>query len=118
MHTDITFDLQFIIGSFFGFVNTHDSEMLVTFNSKDDYERTLKFYIRDGKVMRFNGVGMVHDFNRLGGGIQAIMTHKEREVKNIQEVMSMVNKYPMFCEFNKARKNRTEIRLVDKRRRK
>lgn len=115
MHNDITFDLQFIIGSFFGMINTHDPETMVTMDSKDDYERTIKFYIRDGKVIRFNGVGVEHDFNKLKGGVQAIMTSEEREKKNIAEAMELVNKYPMFCSFNKARKGRTEIRLFDKR---
>jgi len=66
---------------------------------------------------RFNNIGVEHDFNKLDGGIQAVMTNIEREKLNIVEVMEMVNKYPMFCAFNKARKGRTEIRLFDKRKR-
>ena len=115
MNNNISFDLQFIIGSFFGFVNTHDSSVMVTMNSKDDYERSIKFYIRDGKVVRFNRIGAEHDFGKLSGGIQAIMTKEEREKKNVAEVMELVNRYPMFCEFNKARGKRTEVRLVDRR---
>ena len=114
MHTDITFDLQYIIGAFWGVINTHDKDTYVTLDDKEDFERTIKFYIRDGKVVRFNGIGILSAYYTELGGMQE--TRTEGRVK--RSGMELLQKYPMFCEFNKARKNHFEIRLVDKLKRK
>jgi len=111
MNPKPTADLRFIIGSFFGLINTHDKNTYVSFKSKDDYQRTIKFYLRDGKVLRLNNVGVDHGFRSLSGGIQAIMDNEQRDKVNIAEIMQLVEKYPTLCEFNKARKGRYELRL-------
>ena len=114
MHTDITFDLQYIIGAFWGVVNTHDKNTYVTLDDKEDFERTIKFYIKDGRVVRFNGIGVLSAYYTEPGGMQV-----ERNEERVRHSgMELLNRYPMFCEWNRARKKHFEIRLVDKRKRK
>jgi len=116
MHNDITLDLQYIIGAFWGVINTHDPETYVTGEGKEDFERTIKFYIRDNKVVRFNNVGIKTSYYTEPGGMQANATKEERQKEEVRCGRILLEKYPMFCEVNKARKRRFEIRLVDKRR--
>jgi len=49
--------LKFIIGSFGGFINPGNEVLIeISEGEKDDYERTLKFFQRDGAVVRLNFV--------------------------------------------------------------
>ena len=114
MHSDITFTLQYIIGAFWGVINTHDKNTYVTLDDKEDFERSIKFYIRDGKVVRFNGIGIESAYYKEQGGMQIERT----EARVRRSGIELINKYPMFCKINSARKKHFEIKLVDKRRKK
>jgi hypothetical protein len=110
MHDDISFSLQYIIGAFWGVVNTHDKNTYVTLDDKEDFERSIKFYIKDGAVVRFNNIGVLSAYYTEPGGMQVERTEKRVRHSGIELLL----KYPMFCAVNKARKRHFEIRLVDK----
>jgi hypothetical protein len=110
MYAKLSTDLRYIVGAFWGLVNTHNKNTYTTMEDKEDYERTIKFYIKDGKVLRFNHVGIKTAYYTEAGGMQVTRT-KER----VRESgMELIQRYPMFCEYNKARDRHFEIRLVDK----
>ena len=116
MYPKPSLDLRLIAGVFWGLINTHDKETYTTLTEKEDYERTIKFYIRDGKVVRFNHVGIETNYYSNEGGIGALW---ERTYEKSKEAgLYLIQKYPMFCSYNKARKNHFEILLKDKRLRK
>lgn len=117
MYKKITTDLRYIVGAFWGVINTHDKDTYVTMCPKEDYERTIKFYIRDGRVVRINYVGVETIYYTAKGGIQALYNKKERERVIIREIIQLTQKYPMFCSINRARKRHVEILLRDKRKR-
>jgi len=52
-HAPITYDLKFITGRAYGQINTHSPDQQITLECEDS-ERTLKAYLRDGTVVRFN----------------------------------------------------------------
>jgi hypothetical protein len=110
MYSKFSTDLKYIVGAFWGVINTHDKDTYTTMDDKEDYERTIKFYIRDGKVLRFNHVGIKTSYYTEAGGMQ--VTRTEERVR--QSGMELIQRYPMFCEYNKARDKHFEIRLVDK----
>jgi len=110
MQNKITFGLKYIGGGVWGVINTHDKETYVTMDDKEDFERSIKFYIRDKMVMRVNYICMITDGYFGKGGMQETRT----EVRVKASGMALLQKYPMFCEYNKARKKHFEIRLVDK----
>lgn len=114
MHNDITFDLQYIVGAFWGVINTHDPDTYVTLDDKEDFERSIKYYIKDGRVVRFNGIGIESAYYTESGGMEVSRT--EARIK--QSGIELLQKYPMFCDVNKMRKKHFEIRLKDKRKRK
>jgi hypothetical protein len=114
MHNDISFSLKYIIGAFWGVINTHDKNTYVTLDDKEDFERSIKFYIKDGAVVRFNGTGVLSAYYTEPGGMQV-----ERDEQRVRRSgLQLLLRYPMFCAVNKARKKHFEIRLVDKTKRK
>lgn len=66
---DITTDLRFCVGSFWGCINTHT--LCVSIEEKEDVERTLKAYVQDHGVLRFNHIAPVTRYYKTKGGMQA-----------------------------------------------
>lgn len=60
-----TFGLKYIVGAFYGLVVRHSVQLLTHYPIKEDHERTLRFYLKDGGVVRFPGVGV--DTSYFGG---------------------------------------------------
>jgi len=121
MQMNISFDLRYIIACMMGFVNTHDDFTFCTMNDKEDFERSIKFYIKDGGVMRYNYIGALQSPYKERGGMQEHRTPKR--IRN--SALELLQKYPMFCSVNTVRLkkhfrkgNPFEIRLRDKRKKK
>jgi hypothetical protein len=52
MKDNVSLDLRFLIGRIFGFHNTKD--VIPIDKCRDDYERSILYYIRDGGIIRLN----------------------------------------------------------------
>jgi len=106
MGKKITTDLRFIIGRVFGFIN---DEIKTKDDCRDDYERTILRYKRDGAIVRFNNIAAnALTFTGKGG----LAEKRTIDMMN-KSVEYMLNKYPKYCK-EKHYKNRKwkEIRLV------
>jgi hypothetical protein len=111
-----TTDLRFIIGIFHGCFNPgtkgpkgikHTIEL-----HKEDYERTLLFYIRDGAVIRLSDVAPKTSYYTEKGGNEEFRKLKEFGAG----AKLLVDKYPDLCSMNTRRKSGyPEIRLRDTR---
>merc|ERR1711871_1039071 len=75
MKKRITYDLRYIIGSCWGSINS--KKVKVTMDDKEDFERTLKYYMKDGGVIRFENVTVLSGYYTEKGGMQETRT-KER----------------------------------------
>ena len=57
----IQLGLTFIIGAFYGFINRpNDSDLLTTIDhhgNKEDVERSIRYWLKDSTVVRFNHIG-------------------------------------------------------------
>lgn len=107
---EITTKLKFCMGGFHGVVNDHISEIR-TIGDKEDYERTIKYYLKDKGVIRFNGVSPVTRVYKAKGGLQEFDREKESEVA----ADYLVSKYPKLVKLNTSRKTGfTEIKLFHK----
>ena len=98
----MTTDLRFCIGSFYGIINRHSSDLQLTVpnSMKGDVERTLKYYIKDGIVIRFNQYAFKSKMYSMGGcGL-----FKERLELNQQSANHLLDKYPNYGKI-KIRKN-------------
>jgi hypothetical protein len=104
-------NLVYIIGFMTGVVNNKDAE-LRTIDDKEDYERSIKYYLKDDGVLRFNNVTCRTQCYKERGGMQV-----ERTKQRIHDsAVYLVEKYPELATLNTSKKSGyTEIRLKDKR---
>ena len=102
MRDTITTDLRFSIGGFFIICN--QKLMLSTqAESKEDYEQTIKYFINDGGVLRFNNIVFKSKKHSEGG------LGKDRSALNAYAASYLVNEYPDMCVYKKG--SVTEVRL-------
>ena len=102
MKDTVTTDLRFCIGGFYIFKNK--KLMLSTSaDSKEDIENTIKYFIHDGSVLRFNNLTFKSKKHACGG------LGKDRDTLNTYAAAYLVNAYPAVCVYKKD--SITEIRL-------
>ena len=51
-----TYDLRFIVGPFYGIINRHHKDLILTIDEKEDTQRTLQYFTLDKSVIRFNNI--------------------------------------------------------------
>ena len=68
---DIRTNLNYIVGCFYGFINRYDADLDVTLCSgnKEDIERTIRYFMKDGIVLRFDKVGIKTKYYGTVGGL-------------------------------------------------
>lgn len=111
MKPTVTTDLRFIIGSFWGCFNP-GKDVHLDRSEKEDYERTIKFFIKDDAVVRLNFVSPKTAYYKEPGGMQTRNRLKHQHVA----VKALLKKYPQFVKSNPTRKSGfPEIRLADRR---
>lgn len=98
-----TTDLRFIVGNIYGWLNSYDKKYDWTMSTPDNYtnediENTLKHYIADGGVLRFNDYGYTMLPNLTEGGIQSDMGLKNRMKKLKQSNKDLVRLYGDYGE--------------------
>jgi len=120
MKNEVSFNLKYIVGCFYGWRNTHQPKNILSTErnkdgqlyGKEDYEKSIQYYIADGGVTRFNYVAPKTKYYSEDGGIQTYRT-----VQNEQYgVDYLVKTYPLFCKENMSKKGKwPEVRLKDQR---
>jgi hypothetical protein len=94
MKESVSTDLKFIVGCFYGFINDKDPFFKVSeeLKVKEDYELTIKHFIKYGKVVRFNGYSPKTKYYTEPGGLQG-----ERNKVDSEEASSfLLQKYPEY----------------------
>ena len=108
-NSHISTDLKFLIGFLTGVVNNRKAE-LRSIGDKEDYERTIKYYLKDGGVLRYNNISCNTNCYKEPGGIQA--TRKKEDSK--RNANYLMKTYPDFVKLNNNRNSGfVEIRLRD-----
>lgn len=100
---EISWDLKFLIGSFYGFIVRHDRDLILNplAEGKEDIEQSILFYKKDGAILRFNKIAcekLAHVTGGLGGG-------KKRIVINNKAAEYMIATYPDYITSSFTRKN-------------
>lgn len=121
MKPGMTSDLRFCVGSFWGCFNPGSSGsagakgtgVRIAYSEKEDYQRTLQFFLEDGAVVRFSNVAPKTAYYKEAGGLQE---QGDRVQKQEAAVTWMMKEWPSWIRRNPARKSGfPEIRLVDPR---
>jgi len=104
MENTISYDLKFIMGSFWGCFNPgKDVRINIGNGEKEDYMRTIQFWERDGKVLRLNFLSHKTAVYSTAGGLQSdgAKARLEREKSTVAE---MLKKWPQYLRPNPRRK--------------
>jgi hypothetical protein len=96
-------DLRFIVGNIYGWINDYDKKYDWTLSSplnytNEDIEKTLKHYIADGGVLRFNDYGYTMVPNLSEGGIQSDIGLNNRMKLLKQSNKDLVKHYGYYGE--------------------
>lgn len=106
-------DLCYIGGGLFGVVNrTKDGALLSELEYRDDWERSVKCYVLDGAVVRFDYVTWRTEGYRGHGGMQ---TEGDRTYEaTLRDCKELVRRYPGLVTLNLTKKSGwPETRLRD-----
>lgn len=103
--------LWYAEGCLFGYTVEGDDTELVTVDDKEDFERSIRFYLRDGEVVRFDDITFRTRYYTEPGGMQDYRTSKTIEwgAKRLEEL------YPGLATARLASSGRWEVKLKDKR---
>jgi hypothetical protein len=94
---EMTTDLNYIVGAFYGIINRPSStkegkEIQLTITKengqKEDVERTIKYFIHDGIVLRFNKIGFITKYYGKEGGLGRF----EDRIKPMMEASNKLKK--------------------------
>ena len=115
MRNNISFNLKYIVACFYGWRNTHERKAYVSTNpeyGKEDYERSIRYYMADGGLTRFNYISPKTKYYSEDGGIQTYRTIEYEQ----KAVDWLLKEFPMYCTINKHKKSKwPEVVLKDQR---
>ena len=98
-----TTDLRFIVGPLFGIINRHRPDLQLTVDEKENSERTLQHWVIDGKVLRFNSVGIETNYYKNKGGMQD--EGKDRKEEALKSITYLHNTYPSITKLYLGKKS-------------
>lgn len=102
--------LYYCIGSCWGVINRHDKDLSVTLDDKEDFERTLQHYVKDGKVVRLDNITVKSKYYTEDGGMQVERT-TDRILKSAE---NLVERFPGLCTmYIRETTGHAELRLRD-----
>jgi len=112
MSDSITYDLCFLIGHFYGFINRTDDKLKIDYDQKEDYQRSLKYFLKDGVLVRFNNICCITNTYKNIGGMNTDSNKRIEENNNTVDLL--LDMYPEYIRLNKSRKSLLfkEIKLI------
>jgi hypothetical protein len=106
----LTTCLNFCIGGFYGIINRKNENIKVSiYDGRDDIERSIKYFIEDGIVLRFNQIGFKTKFFSQGG----LGLLKDRYEDINKSANEFLLKYPTYGKI-KERKNGIQEFVLNK----
>jgi hypothetical protein len=113
MFTKTTNDLRLIVGPCWGNINRHDTDLSLTIDEKEDVERTLQYYVKDGGVVRFNNISVQTNYYTTKGGMQS--SGRDRKKDALESAHYLNKKYPDLTKLFLSKKSGyAEVKLKDK----
>jgi hypothetical protein len=108
MSNNISTNLKFINGGFFGTIIDKDKFLNVNINEKDDYERTIRYFLKFKKIVRLNMFSLNTTYYKGEGGMVDSRTVEEQN----KSALYLCKKYPNLIKINPHRKSKyLELKL-------
>jgi len=101
---EVTEYLTYCCGGLYGVITRRDEDLLLKYTvegNKEDVERSILYFKKDGKVLRFNKVGFK---TKCYGSVGGLGTLKQRLPTIITAVDNLINAYPEYG-YRKIRKS-------------
>jgi hypothetical protein len=111
---NISTDLRFIIGTFYGYINRKnqpDLQLKLTTN-KEDHERSILYWLKDKKVIRFNDVYFQSKMYANDGS--GIGTLQDRIAPMKADALALKQAYPDLVVVRERKNGLYEISLTRK----
>lgn len=107
----VSVGLYYCIGSCWGVITRHDEELSVTLDDKEDFERTLQHYVKDGAIVRLDDITVKTKYYGTGG-----MQEERTEERITKSADELVERFPGLCKkFIRNTTGHAELRLKDTR---
>jgi hypothetical protein len=103
-------DLRFCVGTFWGCINDHSTDLMLNIEEKEDFERTLLYYKRDKGVLRFNTICADTKYYKEKGGLQSRGIDRKETSKT--SCTYLIATFPEYCKLYTSKKSGIhEVRL-------
>jgi len=104
-------NLRFCVGAFWGCINEHANDLDIFLEEKEDVERTIRYYRRDGGVLKYNHICPITKYYTEKGGMQS------REIDRIESSKKaceyLISTFPEYCKLNGKKKTGiSEVKLI------
>jgi hypothetical protein len=105
MKNTISYDLKFVIGSFWGAINPGSAVHIdIGGGEKEDYQRAIQFWEADRRIVRLNFLSHKTTTYTEPGGLQSDGI-EARLLREKDVVQKLLDKWPQYLRINKRRKN-------------
>lgn len=110
MRNRISLELHYINASAFGFIARHDPSLFVHLDDKEDMERNILYYLKDGKIIRLDDLVLKTRFYMEPGGLQDTRT----EERITESAIYLAKKYPwLVTMWRRKSTGHAELRFRD-----
>lgn len=103
----IRINLCYIVGALFGIVNKKMKQWSVKYNYAEDFERSMRYYYNENRLVRLDFIGLSTNYYKEKGGLQTTRT----EQKNFESKKELVDEFPVYLKMVEKR-GRAEIGFI------
>lgn len=105
--------LTFVIGTLYGYINRHDTDLHLSIaqkhgGNKEDVERSILYFLKDGKTIRYNKVGIITKYYGVSGGLG---NFKNRLVPMLEASQELQDRYGEMGRIKTRKTGMTEFVL-------
>lgn len=109
MSKTIDIGLTYIVANLYAFTALNDDRLNCILKTKNDYERSVKYYQVYGKIARFNFAACKTNNYTNKGGMQ---TENNRDADELEASTQLIQMYPSIFDINSRRKSKyTELTM-------
>jgi hypothetical protein len=110
MTPTISTSLKFIVGPMWGAIIRHSPDLKLELDEKEDVERTLKYFHKDGIVVRANNITVKTKYYANKGGMQS--TSDDRKADALKSAEYLVKKWQQYAKLHLTKKSgHPEVKL-------
>jgi len=115
MGQNISTNLKLLVGCFCGLIEPHKAKLLLCSTEHghgEDYELSMKHFLEDGGVCRFNMFCISQNYyNTIGGMAEDMGGNEKRNLIAKESLSQLVNDYPKMCRLIQKKNKMWDLKL-------